>query len=226
MKKEKDPCNTNNCFLCRHSLPAWLPAVAANKTNLDFKRGVTIFEEGMPVNGIYFIFRGKVKVHKKWGSEKQFILHFAKEGDVLGYRGLGNEQLYPVSATTLENTMLCFFDIPFFENSLKVNTNLLYAFMQLYASELQQVEKRMGSLVHLDVKGRVAETLLKLQTDFGVTDEGIIQIWLTKQELAAYAGTTYETFFRILHELVQSGIVQYSGKNMVIVNEAKLKALL
>jgi CRP/FNR family transcriptional regulator len=221
---QKKNCDLNNCFLCKHSITAWLPAVAANKKSLLFKKGAVIFEEGMPINGIYFINNGVVKVHKKWGNEKQFILHFAKEGDVVGYRGLVNEQVYPVSATALEDTLLCFFDIPFFENSLKVNIDLLYAFMQLYAIELKQVEKRMGSLVHLDVKGRVAETLLQLHNDFGVDDKGIIQIWLTKQDLAAYAGTTYETFFRILHEWVQAGIVKYSGKNITILNIQALQA--
>src|ERR1041385_3614636 len=95
-------CDVKSCFLCRNSLPAWLPPIAAHKKNLSFKKGQIIFEEGQKVKGIYFLYTGKVKVHKRWDDEKELILKFAKRGDIIGYRGLGNQKIYPVTATALE----------------------------------------------------------------------------------------------------------------------------
>lgn len=224
--KKGNLCNLKSCFLCRNCLKHWLPAIEANKQNLVIKKGQKIFEEGDPVKGIYFLFKGRVKVHRKWGDEKQLILHFAQEGDIIGYRGLGNQKLYPVSATALEEVTFCFIDIAFFETSLQINPRLTYALMQLYANELQLAERRIGNLVHLDVKARVAETLLMLKKDFGQNKEGNINITLTKQDLASYAGTTYETFFRMITELEKEKIVLLSGKDIAILKEAKLEKLI
>ena len=198
----------------------------ANKQNLDFKKGQKVFEEGNAVKGIYFLFKGKVKVHRKWGQEKQLILHFAKQGDIIGYRGLGNQKVYPVSATALGDVTLCFMEIPFFETTLQANPRLTYTLMQFYANELQHAERRIGNLVHFDVKSRVAETLLMLKRDFGENENGYINITLTKQDLASYAGTTYETFFRMITELEKEKIVRLSGKDIAIVKEKKLEKLI
>lgn len=226
MKKTSNSCDLKSCFLCRGCLKEWLPAIETHKQNLLFKKGEIIFEEGNPVKGIYFLYKGRVKVQKRWGKEKQLILHFAKEGDIIGYRGFVNEKVYPVSASALEEVILCFIDIPFFETTLQVNHKLTYTLMQFYANELQYAERRMGNLAHMEVKGRVAETLLMLKRDFGQNSEGFINITLTKQDLAAYAGTTYETFFRMINELEKEKIVRFSGKDIAILKESKLQELI
>ncbi|HWH62905.1 MAG TPA: Crp/Fnr family transcriptional regulator [Ginsengibacter sp.] len=226
MKKADNSCNLKTCFLCRNSLKHWLPAIQTNKQNFQFKKGQKIFEEGSIVKGIYFLFKGNVKVHKKWGKEKQLILHFSKEGDIIGYRGLGNQKVYPVSATALGEATLCFIDIPFFETTLQANPRLAYTLMQFYANELQHAERRIGNLVHFDVKSRVAETLLMLKKDFGENGNGYINITLTKQDLASFAGTTYETFFRMITELEKEKIVRLTGKDIAILKEKKLEKLI
>ncbi len=225
MKKCNINCNLNSCFLCKGCLKEWLPALEIERQNFVFKKGQLIFSEGDPVTGIYFLYYGKVKVATKWGPGKQLILRFAKEGDIIGYRGIGNDKVYPVSATALEEVNVCYINSAFFETTLRVNHSLTYQFMQFYANELQEVEKRMINLAHIDVKGRVAETLLMLRSQFGETD-GFINISLTKQDLASYAGTTYETFSRMISELQKEKIVCQSGKNFGIVNEEKLIELL
>jgi CRP-like cAMP-binding protein len=224
--KKVDVCNLKTCFLCKNCLKHWLPAIAANKQNFSFKKNQKIFEQGSPVKGLYFLFKGRVKVHKKWGDDKQLILHFAKEGDIIGHRGMGNQKVYPVSATALNEVILCFIDSACFETTLQVNNKFTYTLMQLYANELQLAERRIGNLIHLDVKARVAETLLMLKKDFGQNKEGYINITLTKQDLASYAGTTYETFFRMITEMEQEKIVRLFGKDIAILKEAKLEKLI
>ncbi len=75
------------------------------------------------------------------------------------------------------------------------------------------------------MKGRIAETLLMLKRKFGTDKAGAINIKLTKQDMASYSGTVYETFFRMLNELVAEKLVKQSGKAITILKEAKLEAL-
>ena len=174
--------------------------------------------------GMFFVYDGTVKVHKKWG-EKELIMRFAKKGDIVGHRGLGNELVYPVSATVLETSTVCFISNEFFQSSLKVNHEFLYALMLFFAEELKVSERKMRNMAHMPVKGRIANALMLLQNKFGKTDQGSINITLSRQDLASYAGTTYETVFRVLNELEDAGYITTSEKEIVIANEDGLNSL-
>lgn len=226
MKVVKTTCDQLHCFLCRRCLKEWIPAIEANKKSYQAKKGELIFREGDPVTGIYFLYDGKVKVHKKWGEEKELNIRFARKGDIIGHRGLGKEPVYPVSATALETSIVCFIDLDFFKTTLKVNTEFSFDLLMFYAEELQESEKRMRNLAHMPVKGRIAYALLILKEKFGLTPEGFINISLTRQDLASYAGTTYETVFRILTEFTQASLVAVDNKDMTLLDEDALRRVM
>jgi len=225
MRENKKGCDLKSCFLCKLCLPEWLPAIAASKKTFHFNKGELIFKEGDEVKGMYFIFHGTVKVHKKWGEEKELILRFAKNGEIIGHRGLGDEIVYPVSGTALESTTVCYIALDFFKSTLKVNNDFTINLLMFYAEELQRSERKMNNLAHMQVKGRIATSLLSLKNKFGVTASGDINIILSRQDLASYAGTTYETVFRILNELTLENIISTRNKNIAIINEIKLEHL-
>ena len=60
MKRSKVECDLKSCFFCRLCLKEWLPAIELNRKTLNLKKGETLFEEGDPVTGIYFVYAGKV----------------------------------------------------------------------------------------------------------------------------------------------------------------------
>ena len=225
MKKNKKECDLKSCFLCKLCLREWLPAIEANKKTLHFKKGELIFKEGDEVKGIYFVFNGTVKVHTKWGKEKELIIRFAKNGDIIGHRGLGDEIIYPVSGTALEAVTVCFIPLDFFMSSLKVNYDFMYQLMLFFAAELKQSERKMRNLAHMPVKGRIAQALILLKNKFGIIENGHINILLSRQDIASYAGTTYETVFRIMADLIEQDIITVDGKKITITNENALQLL-
>lgn len=222
MKKSKYCCDLQSCFMCKLSLKEWLPAISSYRKNFLVKKGVQIIKEGEPVTGVYFVYTGKVKVHKQWG-DKELIIRFAANGAILGHRGLGNKSsVYPISATALENSMVCFIDIDFFISTLKVNHDLTFNLMMFYADELQESERRMRNLALIPVKARLAQALLQLKSQFDLTGEGYLNIELSRQDLAAFAGATYETVFRMINELIQEKLITVSGKRIKLNDEKKL----
>ena len=222
MKKNKQGCDLQTCLACRLCLKEWLPALAANKRHVDYKKGDVLFREGDPVAGIFFIYRGKIKVHKHWTDDKELIVRFAREGDIVGHRGVGADLVYPVTATALEPVTVCFFDMAFFTTTLKVNHGFLYELMLFYARELQESEKRRRDLAHMPVKGRLANALLALKEKFGYDKDGFIAFPVSRQDLASYIGATYETTFRVLSAMIGENLVAVSGRSIAITNEEKL----
>jgi CRP-like cAMP-binding protein len=225
MKPSKVACDLKSCFLCKLCLTEWLPAVAASRKNFTVKKGDVIFNEGDPVTGVYFVYTGNVKVHKKWGEDKELIIRFVKNGAILGHRGLGSNLHYPVTATALETGMVCFFDLDFFTSTLKVNHNFTFELLMFYADELQVSERKMRNLAHMSVKGRIGQALINLSQQFGFNADGFIDIELSRQDLASYIGATYETLFRIINELIQDETIAISGKQIKILNQEKVLLL-
>lgn len=224
MEKDRKSCTSKRCFLCKNCAPEWVPFVEGNKKTIYFKKGETIFLEGEKVEGIYFLNSGKVKVHKQWNEEKQLIIRFVKEGDVLGHRGFGLSNIYPVSATALESTTVCFIPSDFFLATLKMNHELTYHLLLFYSAELENAEQRMRDLVHMDTKGKISDALLMMKTHFGCDKEGNIEMKLTRQDLSSFVGTTYETVFKIINELVREKSIAVKGKEIKILNEKKLQS--
>jgi CRP-like cAMP-binding protein len=221
MKKNKIGCDLKTCLICRLCHKEWISAIAAHRTNFKVNKGEIIFTEGEEVKGIYFVYEGTVKVHKHWG-DKELILRFAKKGNIIGHRGLGKDLVYPVSGTAIEPATVCFVDLNFFQASLKVNHDFLYELMQFFAAELKESERNMRNLAHMSVKGRVIQALLTLEEKFGVTPDGFINITTSRQDLASFAGTTYETVFRVLNELESQKIIFRSEKKISILNKELL----
>jgi CRP/FNR family transcriptional regulator len=222
MKQNKKSCDLHSCVLCRQCVKDWLPAIDANRKSFHFKKGELLFKEGEAMTGMFFVNHGLVKVHKKWNNDKELILRIARSGDIVGHRGLGTDTIYPVSGTALAPTDVCYIDLDFFDSTLKVNPGYLYHLMMFFAAELKESEKRMRNLAHMPVKGRIANALLYLQQKFGVTSEGSIDIILSRQDLASYTATTYETLFRVMNELAEENSLKVIGKNIFILNEEAL----
>ncbi len=225
MNKPQKGCNLEKCFLCSNTVPEWRETINLHKQNLKFKKGEVIFKEGDPVTGIYFVYSGTAKVCKKWGDDKELIIRFAADGSILGHRGLGSKMIYTVSAMAIEPLVVCFVDIKFFEASLKTNTSLSYKLMVQFAEELDISERKMRDLAHMPVKGRLAQALLSLEEQFGLNKDGYINLELSRQDLAAFAASTYETVFRVIIDLTKENLVAVSGKQIRIIDRKKLAEL-
>ncbi len=96
----------------------------------------------------------------------------------------------------------------------------------MFASDLQKAEKRMRDLAHMDVRGRISLALLEINEKFGVNKEKFISVPLLRQDIASYAGTTYETVFKFFTELTRRKIVTTDGKNIRINNPEALRKMI
>ena len=229
IKKGKHTCNGFNCFMCSHISSDWRRVVEISAIQIQLKKGERFIQEGEPMTGVYFVNKGIVKVHKSW-QDKELIVRFAHSGAIIGHRGIytnpENENTYPISATAIEPAELCFVELPFFMSTLRVNPGFTFELMMFFAEELRQSEQNMRNLVHMPVKSRLALALFKLENQFGVSDDGAIAVQLSKQDLASYVGTTYETLFRMLNELIGENFIEIDRKKTFIKNREGLKRVI
>jgi len=80
----------------------------------------------------------------------------------------------------------------------------------------------MRNIAHMNTKGRIGQSLLNLQDKFGTDADGFINIEISRQDLASYTGTTYETLFKIMNELAEEKAIHIDSKKTKLLDKLKL----
>ena len=178
--------------------------------------------EGTPVNGLFFICSGRVKVFKTGINDREQILRFVKQGEIVGHRGFGTRKSYAISAIALEDTILCNFSNELLDKMLKELPALTYDLMLFYANELSASESKVKAIAQMTVREKVIDTLLYIDRKFGRNLKGYLDLQLSRKEIAAFAGTTDDQVIRTLSSLKKDGLINIAGKRIGIHDRAQL----
>ncbi len=220
------------CTLCEHlkdSLyeglnPEDLSRINNHKTCIQYKKGQNIFYEGTRPTGMYCMNGGKVKVYKNNVQGKEYIIYIAKPGDFLGYRALLSEEQYQATATVLEDAKICFIPKESFFEVLQKNPVFMKKVVKAVCHEMGIMEEKLAELAHKSVRERLAANLLMLKESYGMEGEGsvLIDLALSREDLASIVGTATETVIRLLSEFKSDGLISFEGKKIRVLEPKKL----
>jgi len=174
--------------------------------------------------GVYCINKGKLKLYKLGNEGKEQIIQLAKEGEILGYRSMMSEELYPVSAETLEECHVCFIPKQDFLEMLANNHELYAKLFKHACHELGIMTQNVTNLAQKTVRERLAITFIMLKETYGVDHEenDKVVINLTREDLANIVGTATETLIRLLHDFKEDNIISTAGRKIIIEKEEEL----
>jgi CRP-like cAMP-binding protein len=208
----------NSHFACLG--PEELETVNEHKSCIVYKKGQTIFYEGTRPMGLFCIHSGKIKVFKMGSQGKEQIIYLAKPGDFLGYRALLSEEFYAASATVLEEAQICFVPKNDFFETLQRNPKLYTNMMKAVCHELGIMEDKIAMLAQKSVRERLATTLIMLKETYGMEGDGsvLIDIALSREDLANIVGTATETVIRLLSEFKQDGLIALDKKKIRVLD--------
>lgn len=218
-------CNLDFKPFFKKLTPEQTDFVYQNKTCSVFKKGSMIYEENSRINGIYCIHKGIIKIYKTGIEGKEQIIKFAKEGDIFGYRSVINNEAACTSVKVLEDAVVCFIPTADLYQLLKDNSEFAIELLQIACKELDESNNYLTDIAQKSVKERLAEVLLDLRDKFGVNNEEIINIALTREELANLIGTATESVIRLLSEFKTDGVIELKGRKIKIINVSKLKRI-
>jgi CRP-like cAMP-binding protein len=214
-------CKNKDCLINKYN-DILLVKSASQNTVLKCKKGQQFIIEGAPVNGLFFIKSGTVKVFRTGINGREQIVRFAKDCEIIGHRGFGTEEYYSIGAIALRDTELYYFSKDYLQQILLENPNLTYDMMLFYANELNRSESKVKSISQMTVRERVIDTLLYIHRKFGEL-HGFINLPLSRKEYADYAGTTEEQVIRVFSVLKKETLISARGKKMSITNIENLK---
>src|SRR2546428_8943796 len=184
------------------------------------KNSVILFEDD-PGDALYVVAKGQVKVVLIGEDEREVILSVLGEGEFFGEMALIDDEPRSAHVIAMEDSTLLVLRREDFQGILKQTPAIALALLRELSRRLRRVDEKVGSLVLLDVNGRVAQLLLDLADEAG-SDK--ITRRLTHHTIAQMIGSSRETVSRTMRELVDKGYIEISRREILIRDRAALEA--
>jgi CRP/FNR family transcriptional regulator, cyclic AMP receptor protein len=184
------------------------------------KNSVILFEDD-PGDALYVVAKGQVKVVLIGEDGREVILSVLGEGEHFGEMALIDDEPRSAHVIAMEDSTLVVLRREDFQPILSQTPQIGLALLKELSRRLRRVDEKVGSLVLLDVNGRVAQLLLDLAIEAGGDR---ITRHLTHHTIAQMIGSSRETVSRTMRELVDKGLIAVSRKDIVIRDRAALES--
>ncbi|WP_348800182.1 Crp/Fnr family transcriptional regulator [Flavobacterium adhaerens] len=215
-------CLNENCFIKKHLHLPSMQKFIEKKHSFTCKKGQQFIIEGAPIQGLYFVYKGKVKTVKTGINGREQIVRLTTNGDTVGFRGFGTTKRYLIGAYALEDTILCNYGNDVMLEILQTVPEFTFDMMLFYAEELNKSENNIRKIAQMNVRERIIDTLLYIHRKFGQTNE-LINLDLSRKEIADFAGTTEEQVTRVISSLKRDAMIKTVGKKIGLQQINKMK---
>ena len=177
------------------------------------------FMQGDLATHAYVLLDGRVKMLQYAPNGQQITLRLITPGQTFaGIALLRPEAGYPATAQAAEDSLALAWNtedlrqLAAQEPSISLNT------MQLMHNYILELQERQQSLVTGRVEQRVACILLKLAAQAGKKEEGgvLIDLPLTRQDIAEMSGTTLFSVSRTLNDWERRGLLKIGRERVVV----------
>ena len=228
MTEYPEASNCSSCTIRTHPLFCHLNEeeiqdISLNKITETYKRGSIIYREGNRMKGFYCVNSGIVKIYKTGFDGKEQIVRFAKSGDLIGYRSVVSNEPACTTAEILQESTLCHIPTDILLHLVKTNGEFAVSLMKLTCKELGEANAYITDIAQKTVKERLAEILIRLDSEFGTDELGVLNISLTREELSNIVGTATESIIRLLSEFKNDGSIELNGRKIKILDKPGLK---
>lgn len=206
------------CSLFKDIDPVALLAITETAVTRIFTSGSYIFYQGDEANTFYVLLQGNVRMTQITPEGHQVIVHFFGPGQGVGViAALGNFN-YPLSAEAIEDCQLLVWDSALMNQLMEKFPRLAINAARMLAIRFNELQDRFRELATERVERRVARTLLRLTKQAGKkgVDGILIDMALSRRDLAEMTGTTLFTVSRIISKWEQEGIVKTGREQMII----------
>ncbi|OQP63753.1 transcriptional regulator [Niastella vici] len=193
-----------------------LQVLINNRDTNIYKKKQVIYSEGNRPLRLYFIQKGKVKTFRTNQDGKQLITGLYKEGDFLGYTPLMEGTSYREVAEAIEQVELAIIPKEDFLELLNTSREAVRKFTMLLTQSIAKREEMLVGMAYNSLRRKVADALIGV---YSIYKENID---MSRQNLAAIAGTATESMIRTLNEFKCEHLIDIKDGVITILNEKRL----
>lgn len=190
-----------------------------------FTKGQFIFKENEMLRGILYLVHGKAKVFKQGIGGKEQIVRMAGAHGFIGYRAIFAGENTRAASVALEDTSMIEIPFEFVEKLIHSNPDFSLALLRSFALDLRFAEERTVTLTQKHIRGRLAESLLLLKEQYGLDENMVLKVNMSREDVAKLSNMTPSNAIRTLSAFTEEGIIELEGRNIKIVNTKTLERI-
>ena len=193
----------------------------------EMRRRQVVYLPGDPGKSVYFVNGGRVKVSKVTRDGKELTLAYRGPGEIFGELALLDGGPREEMAEAMENAMVMEIELGAFEKIVQREGIIGYRLTKMMVQRRREIENKIEQLIFKDVNAKLAELLLRLAEEFGISDSRgtLVSLKITHQEMANLIGSTRETVSLTLSQFKRKGLIQTEGRKVILSDAEGLRAL-
>lgn len=200
-------------------------ALRALASTVTLAKSDTLFASDDPVDTVYLLLRGRVKVYCLAPDGKELILWFCHPGDLFGVAGTA-DALRGTCARACTPTEILAIPREHFRNFLLHYPAAALEVLDALSQRIRTLSDTVQNLATTSVTGRVASLLQRLGVDRSlcVGDVACQDIPLTHQDIADMVGCCRQSVSETLGELKRIGAITCGRNRLRVIDNAALNA--
>ena len=202
----------------------YFAAAGAGKSILAFKKNATIYSQGDPSEAIFYIQKGRVKLHVVSEHGKEAVVAIMEAGQFLGEGCLNGYTARVATAVSLGDSAIVSISKHAMLEALKNEPSFAQLFVTYLITRTSRVEEDLIDQLFNSSERRLARLLLLL-AHFG--KDGVpqpIDVEISQETLAEMIGTTRSRVSFFMNKFRKLGFISYNGK--IHVHNSLLNAVL
>jgi CRP/FNR family transcriptional regulator, nitrogen oxide reductase regulator len=213
-------------FLSTLSAPE-IQQVNRNFVEHGYQPGEVIYYSADHADRLYVVATGKVKLLRHTHTGKDVLLDMLKSGEFFGTLSTLGEESYAETAIALTSVCILSIGSAEFRHILERYPQVSVSILDTMSSRLLEAQDMVHQLSAHSVEQRIAFTLLKLADKLGERNEVglLIQMPLSRDDLARMVGTTTETASRVMSQLQKDGLIRTGRQWVAITDRERLRTL-
>ncbi len=200
-----------------------LKILQENCTEIKLSAGEQIIKEGLLSTHIAYLKTGLAKIHKKGIKGTDQILKIIQPDSYVGIQTELADKIHQYSASTLEESVICYIDIHTFRTLILRNSAFAHELILYLCKDELMYYNRFINVHQKQINGRLADTILFFADEVRKAHKFIIP--LSRADIAALICTTRESVTRALKDLIEIGTISVNGKQFNILNYELLKTI-
>lgn len=195
-----------------------LKLILAEARELTFEGSSYLFYQDDPAERVFVLKSGRVKLYQLSDDGQQVLMRVMTPGMMFAAIGLVEGAVYPVSAEAAEPSQVLYWSQEALLSLSRRFPKLALNALQVLAGHVREFQNRYRELATERVERRLARTVLRLANQAGrKVEEGVLlDLPLTRQDLAEMSGTTLFTVSRILSKWENQGFVLGGREKLII----------
>ncbi|WP_136668031.1 Crp/Fnr family transcriptional regulator [Flavobacterium sp. H122] len=185
------------------------------------KKGEIIYFSDSETPRVFLLKRGNIKIVSIDEEGNETIKDIIQKGDLFGELELEPDKTSNELAVALtDEVSICSFLLSDFENLMLKHPNLALSYMKFVGLKLKRIKNNYSNLMSKDAKTRLKTFLLDWSEREGNKDGNVISLenYLTQADIAQIICTSRPTATKLIIELEEEGIIQYTRKEINIPN--------